>query len=478
MSSLFRDFAARFPRRAVTCVTFVSLAASIVACSSEPQAASGGNSGSAGAAVGPGGSGGQSSANGGSGGSGMVGGAGTAGGGGSAGSAGSGTGGANGSAGSGGAGPSHAADAAFCSSALDSAAADFKGFIQTYTDPTKIPRAVKGTTVTSVGISDWTAGFPAGSLWLLYEHTQDQSYRTAAEAWTNALYSVRLRTDTHDVGFEIMSSYGQGYRITKNAAYVPVITTAAQSLSTRFNATVGCTKSWDNTAWSFPVIIDNMMNLELLYRGTTLGGSATFADMAVKHALTTRMNHFRPDFSSYHLVDYDPATGAVLKKQTVQGISDDSAWARGQAWGLYGFTMGYREAHDQRFLDQAGSIADFYTQHADFPADDVPYFDFSTVQRTDVPDYKDASAGAAAASALLELATYAPADAAERYRAFAIQTLRSLSSPAYRATAGTNGNFLLMHSVGNYPAGTEIDVAINYADYYYLEALGRCAALK
>ena len=162
----------------------------------------------------------------------------------------------------------------------------------------------------------------------------------------------------------------------------------------------------------------------------------------------------------------------------MQGISDDSAWARGQAWGLYGFTMGYREAREQVFLDQAISIADFYTQHADFPADNVPFFDFSTVQRTDIPDYKDASAGAAAASALLELANYAPADAAERYRTFAIKALRSLSSPDYRAPAGSNGHFLLLHSVGSYPGGTEIDVAINYADYYYVEALGRCATLK
>ena len=371
---------------------------------------------------------------------------------------------------------SYAEDAAFCSAALDSAAADYKGFIAAYADASSVPRSAKGSAVMRVPITDWTSGFASGVMWLLYEHTQDPAYRTAAEKWTAALYADRLRTDDHDVGFEMMTSYGNGYRLTKNAAYATVLQTAGQSLSTRFNAKIGCTKSWNNDMWTFPVIIDNMMNLELLYRATELG-SATLAADAKQHALTTLTNHFRPDFSSFHLVDYNPATGAVIKKQTVQGIADDSAWARGQAWGLYGFTMSYRESKDARFLAHALGIADFYTKHADFPSDNVPYFDFATVQRADVPNYRDASAGAIAAGGLLELARYAPAEAAERYRAFAIKALHSLASTDYRAPAGTNGNFLLLHSVGHYPAGTEIDVAINYADYYFVEALGRCKAL-
>ncbi len=476
-------------RVARACASFVTLTASIVACSSDLGQSGGGSAGSGGTGSSSAGSGGQVTSTGGvsgalavagsaNGGNASAGSAGASGSGGSAG-ANAGTGGLGGTSGAGGAAAiSHAADAAYCSAQLDQAASDFKGFLGAYKDPTKIPRAVQGNAVTSVGIGDWTAGFDAGNLWLLYEHTQDQTFLTAAQNWTKALYSQRLRTDTHDIGFVIMSSYGQGYRITQNADYAPVITTAAQSLSTRFNATVGCTKSWDGTQWPFPVIIDNMMNLELLYRGTSLGGSSNFADIAVKHATTTKLNHFRPDYSSYHLVSYDPNTGAVLAKQTVQGLSDDSAWARGQTWGLYGFTFGYRESHTQAFLDQAVNIAEFYTKHPDFPDDNVPYFDFSVLQHPEIQPYRDASAGAVAASGLLELATYVPAEAAERYRAFAIKTLRSLSSPAYRAATGTNGYFLLLHSVGNYPGGTEIDVAINYADYYYLEALGRCAQLK
>jgi hypothetical protein len=223
------------------------------------------------------------------------------------------------------------------------------------------------------------------------------------------------------------------------------------------------------------------MNLELLYRSTALGGSATYAQHATTHALTTRANHFRADGSSYHLVDYNPSTGAVVRKQTEQGLADESAWARGQTWGLYGFTMCYRETQDARFLDQAKKIADFYTQSPQMPADGVPYFDFDAPKRNDVNDYRDASAGAIAASALIELARYATGEASERYLAFALKALRSLSATGtggYRAALGTNGHFLLMHSVGNYPDGEEIDVGINYADYYYLEALLRCAALK
>jgi hypothetical protein len=422
------------------------------------------------AAAGGGGAGAGGSAGGGDGGAGTGGGAGNGGGAGSDGGAA--TGGAGGAV-------SHAADAAFCAAQLASATATYQTFRQTYTDPTQIPRSVTtGGQVRLVPPSDWTSGFVAGSYWLLYERTGDMAWRTAAESWTAALMSQRTRTDTHDVGFIINTSFGAGYRITQNAAYAQVVKDAAASLATRFNATVGATRSWDFGTWKFPVIIDNMMNLELLYRGTALGGDARFAQIAVTHALTTRANHFRADWSSYHLVDYDPTTGAVIKKQTNQGLADESDWARGQAWGLYGFTMSYRESQDARFLDQATHIADFYVGPLGVPADGIPYFDFDAPKRADVPDYRDASAGAIATSGLLELARYVPADARERYLAFALNSLRTLASPAYRAAAGTYGQFLLMHSVGNYPANDEIDVGINYADYYYLEALVRCAALE
>jgi len=362
------------------------------------------------------------------------------------------------------------------------AATDFARFRTTYTSPTSIPRSAKSGTARMVNTSDWTSGFPAGSFWLLYERTKDQAWRTAAESWTAALMSQATRTDTHDVGFIINNSFGNGYRLTQNTAYRTVINTAAGSLASRFDPDVGCTRSWDFSGnWTFPVIIDNMMNLELLFRATALGGEARFAQIGTTHAATTRMNHFRADASSYHVVDYNPTTGAVIKKITNQGVADESAWARGQAWGLYGFTMSYRETNDARFLDQATRIAEFYTKSARMPADGVPYFDFDAPVRDDVPDYRDASAGAVAASGLFELAKYTTGAAAESYRVFAIKVVRSLSttgSTGYRAATGTNNQFLLMHSVGNYPQNDEIDVAINYADYYYLEALGRCADLQ
>jgi uncharacterized protein YyaL (SSP411 family) len=220
-----------------------------------------------------------------------------------------------------------------------------------------------------------------------------------------------------------------------------------------------------------------MMNLELLFNATALGGDQRYRDIAISHATTTLTNHFRADGSSYHLVDYNPTTGAVVRKQTNQGLNDESAWARGQAWGLYGFTMVYRNTRDQRFLTHAQKIADFYTQSPDMPADAVPYFDFYAVHDNAVPDHRDASAGAIAASGLLELAGFVSGEARERYLTFAMRAVRSLASTAYRALNGQNSRFLLMHSVGNYPQNDEIDVAINYADYYYLEALLRCSRL-
>lgn len=372
---------------------------------------------------------------------------------------------------------SHAGDAAFCLSQLDFAVAQYTQFKNTYTDPTHIPRSAKDNTVLFVSPSDWTSGFVAGSFWLLYEHTNDLAWKNAAETFTNALASQRTRTDTHDIGFIINNSFGQGYRLTGNADYAAVIREAGASLSTRFNSTVGAIRSWNGGSWTYPVIIDNMMNLELLFNANNLGGDETFRSMAITHALTTKKNHFRPDMSSYHVVDYDPSTGAVIKKETNQGISDDSDWARGQAWGLYGFTMSFRETNNNRFRNQALGIADFYTYYPTMPDDGVPYFDFYTYGDDTIPDYRDASAGAIISSALLELARYATPEASERYIAFAVKTIRSLSSSAYRATLGENAYFLLQHSVGNYPQNSEIDVAINYADYYYIEALIRCADL-
>jgi unsaturated chondroitin disaccharide hydrolase len=376
----------------------------------------------------------------------------------------------------GGAGQPSSFDVAFCTKALDAAALQLAGFRAAYTNATSIPRSASSSgDVRLVGPGDWTSGFVAGNFWLIYEHTQDAAFRTAAEARTAALAGEQNTKSHHDLGFQFMSSYGNGYRLTKNTTYPAVLKTAADSLSTRYSSTVGAIRSWDFGTWDFPVIIDNMMNLKLLFHVAEASGDVAHADRATTHAATTLAHHFRADHSSFHLVDYDPSTGAVVGKQTRQGLRDDSEWARGQAWGLYGFTEVHGETGRADFLMQAENIANLIIDHPSLPADKIPYWDYDAPNQPSTP--RDASAAAITASGLLELARYAAEPNATRYTSFALEILRSLSSPAYAAATGENSHFLLKHSVGSMPEDTEIDVALNYADYYYLEALLRCQAL-
>jgi unsaturated chondroitin disaccharide hydrolase len=403
-----------------------------------------------------------------------------AGGGGAAGSSSGGHGGSGGGGGNmaqgGSAGQPNTFDVAFCGKALDAAALQLAGFRAAYTNASSIPRSASSNgNVRLVGPGDWTSGFVAGNFWLIYQHTQDQAFRTAAEARTAALAGEQNTQSHHDLGFQFMSSYGNGYRLTKNAAYPAVLKTAADSLSTRYSSTVGAIRSWDFGTWDFPVIIDNMMNLKLLFHVAEATGDEAYESLATTHAATTLANHFRADHSSFHLVDYDPSTGAVVGKQTRQGLRDDSEWARGQAWGLYGFTEVHGETGRADFLAQAENIANLIIEHPSLPADKIPYWDYDAPNQPSTP--RDASAAAITASGLLELAQYAKEPNAARYTSFALEILRSLSSPAYAAATGENSHFLLKHSVGSMPEDSEIDVALNYADYYYLEALLRCQAL-
>lgn len=318
----------------------------------------------------------------------------------------------------------------------------------------------------------WTSGFFPGTLWYLYQYDQDPALRREAEARTALLADQQFFTGTHDLGFMLYCSYGNAYRLTGDTAYKRVLLNAAHSLSTRFNPTVGCIKSWDHGAWTYPVIIDNMMNLELLCWAAGAAPDPEYLKIAETHANTTLKNHFRPDYSSFHVVDYDPATGKILQKKTAQGYADGSAWARGQSWGLYGYTMMYRETRDPRYLNQAQHIAAFILHNKHLPADLVPYWDFDA---PDIPHaYRDVSAASVMASALLELSTFTKDKRlAGTYLQAAGKILRSLSSPAYRAKAGACGGFLLMHSVGNLPGHSEVDVPLSYADYYFVEALLR-----
>jgi hypothetical protein len=340
-----------------------------------------------------------------------------------------------------------------------------------HSDPFGIPRLTgpDGRWITAP-VAEWTSGFFPGTLWYLYEHTLDSSLKSAAIRWTKAVEGHKLNSGTHDVGFLVHCSFGNGYRITGAPEYREVLLQAARTLATRFNPRVGCIKSWDwSPQWSFPVIIDNMMNLELLMWASKNGGGDSLAVIATRHALTTMQNHFRPDGSTYHVVNYDPVSGAVLGKQTHQGAADSSVWARGQAWGIYGFTVMYRETRDPRFLTAARRAADYFLAH--LPADAVPYWDFDAPGIPDEP--RDASAAAITASALLELSSLVTGtDETRYYHGKAIEILRSLCSPAYLGDPAST-HAILRHAVGNKPANKEVDVSLVYGDYYLVEALLR-----
>ncbi len=292
---------------------------------------------------------------------------------------------------------------------------------------------------------------------------------------TENLDSIQYLQWHHDVGFMIYDSYGNGLRLTGEKAYEPVIVQTAKSLATRFREVPGVIQSWDadrgwqaERGWQCPVIIDNMMNLELLFKATELSGDSTYYNIAVRHADRTMQEHFREDASCYHVVDYDLTTGEVRRRCTAQGYADESAWARGQAWAVYGYTTCYRITGDRKYLDHALKVCDFVFNDPNLPEDGIPYWDFDAPNIPDEP--RDASTAAVIASALYEIYTYTN-DAAHKERADAL--VGSLSSPAYRAEPGTNGGFILMHSVGSLPHGSNIDVPLNYADYYFLEALIR-----
>lgn len=356
------------------------------------------------------------------------------------------------------------------------AAAQYTRMLAQLTTPGTYPRSWHHQKLVLARAADWTSGFFPGSLWYLFEATGEPRWREAAERYTAGLEAMKHNRRTHDIGFMLHCSFGNGFRLTGSPHYRTVLLAGAESLVSRFNPAVGCIKSWDTRAeWPFPVIIDNMMNLELLLWASRETQDPRYREIAIHHADTTLRHHFRPDASSYHVVDYDPATGVVRKRQTHQGAADESAWARGQAWALYGFTFMFREVGDRRYLAQAERVAGFIMNHPRLPPDKVPYWDFDAPKIPKAP--RDASAAAIISSALFELTRFAAPDAAARYQAFAAEQLASLASPAYRAPLGANGCFLLEHSTGSFPRGSEIDAPLNYADYYFLEALLRFARI-
>lgn len=349
-----------------------------------------------------------------------------------------------------------------------------KDLAATCADSAKLPRSVKNDKVRMEDLYDWTSGFFPGSLWYEYELSGDEDIKKEAEKYTSLLYDLKDYKGTHDIGFMMYCSYGNAYRITKNDSIPPILVETANSLISRFNDTTKTIRSWDFGEWSYPVIIDNMMNLELLFWASKFSGDPKYKDIAIIHANTTLKHHYRDDMSSYHVVSYDLNTGEVESQGTFQGYADSSAWARGQSWGLYGYIVCYRETGNVIYLEAAEKIAALLMNHPNMPQDKVPYWDFNAPDIPNAP--RDASAAAVMSSALFELSTMAKDGSA--YFNYAEDILKSLSSDAYRAKKGTNHGFILMHSVGHLPANSEIDTPINYADYYYLEALKRYLDLK
>ncbi|MEL6654100.1 MAG: glucuronyl hydrolase [Bacteroidota bacterium] len=338
-------------------------------------------------------------------------------------------------------------------------------------DSTQIPRSLNpdgslyGTTSRS-----WTSGFYPGTLWQLYGHSGSAELLDLASTWTGFVRKEQFDTHTHDLGFKIYCSFGQGLALGADSSYRATIMQASQTLIKRYNPKIGAIRSWDfnRDRWQFPVIIDNMMNLEMLFEASLISEDSMYAQIAHQHALTTINNHFREDHSSFHVVSYDTVLAEPHIRQTHQGAADNSAWARGQAWGLYGFTMTYRYTKDPRFLEQAQKIAQFMFDHPSLPADMIPYWDYNA---PNIPnEIRDASAAAIAASALIELHEYSDPSFGERHLQWADQILLSLGQPKYQ---NEQGPFILTHAAGHVPEGLEVDVPLVYADYYYVEALMR-----
>lgn len=331
------------------------------------------------------------------------------------------------------------------------------------------PRSIQEGHLKLVPARDWTSGFFAGNLWMMFELTGNEKWKTQALAFTLPLENEKWDGSTHDLGFKMFCSFGKAYEATGNEEYKNILIQSAKTLATRFNPIVGCIRSWDHNTdkWDFPVIIDNMMNLELLMWVAKETGNDNFKEIAVKHAQTTAKNHFRDDYSSYHVIDYNPETGEVENRNTHQGYADESAWARGQAWGLYGFTMMYRETGIEEFLVQAEKIADFILSQPRILDGKIPYWDFNAPNIPDEP--YDASAGAIIAAALFELADYSTNTIL--FKNVADKLLATLSSPDFLSPIGENNGFLLKHSTGHLPHNSEIDVPIVYADYYFLETI-------
>ena len=335
-------------------------------------------------------------------------------------------------------------------------------------DSLSIPRSmnVSLSLVKTVQSKDWTSGFYAGNLWQIYKLTGDVRYKEKAVLWNAFIEKEKFNNTTHDMGFKVYGSFGKGLAVENNEKYKKIIIKSAQTLVTRFNPKIGAIRSWNHSKqlFDYPVIIDNMLNLELLFEASKISGDPTFKNIAIQHANTTLKNHFRKDNSCYHVVDYDTISNGVRKKATFQGFNDDSSWARGQSWAVYGFTMAYRYTKNKKYLKQAEATAKYYINFKTLPEDGITYWDFNDIS---IPN-------AIMASALIELYSFTKNKA---YLDYSNKVINTLSSDKYLLNDTMKDPFILNHSTGNWPKKDEIDSPIVYADYYYLEAIIRKKSL-
>ncbi len=352
----------------------------------------------------------------------------------------------------------------------------YKQLLKYPIDSLSFPRSMSTVSglIHKVPSKDWTSGFFVGNLWQLYQLTGNTEYQEQAEKWNTFIEKEKFNNKTHDMGFKVFCSFGKGLEVEENQQYKDIIIQSAETLSTRFNKKVGSLRSWDfnKNVWEFPVIIDNMMNLELLFEATKYSKDSTYHNIAVQHANTTLKNHFREDNSTFHVVVYDTIAGSVKDKVTHQGFSNQSSWSRGQSWAVYGYTMAYRYTKDEAYLHQAIATADFFINHKNLPEDGIPYWDFDDPNIPNAP--RDVSAATVMASAFIELYGITKN---EVYLNYSKNVLIVLKSKEYILNPEVNGPFILDHSTGNWPKNDEIDAPIVYADYYYLESLLRIKAL-
>ena len=344
---------------------------------------------------------------------------------------------------------------------------DSLAFARSYSPQSNIIRKVPS--------KDWTSGFFAGNFWQIYKLTRNEAFKKRAIEWTAFIEKEKFNDKTHDMGFKVFCSFGNGLTVEENKHYKNVIVESAKTLSTRFNKNIGSIRSWDfnEDIWQFPVIIDNMMNLELLFEATKISGDSTFHKIAITHANTTLKNHFRPDGSTWHVLDYDTISGQPRAKITHQGISDNSAWARGQGWAINGYTIAYRYTKDLKYLKRAEATANFFINHKNLPQDGIPYWDFDDPK---IPDAsRDVSAATNVASALVELYGYTKN---EKYLAYSKKVVKSIKSFNYILPKDIEVPFILDHSFGDWSKKTEMDEPIVYGDYFFLQTLLRLKDLK